>query len=203
MQCDVDRSLWHYTHDWTDDRRAAKRAALQRVLNGAGGAAHPRHTRPAAAAVVTSPPQPSSARVALSSASAPPVPPAQGSCLYTRGMFTTTRHAGTQEEPDSTDPNCTAAAAAVPFCSATIGAPARWVSIQRQACTQLRFCAVPCFLLLAHRILCPRLPRPQGLHDIASVLLLVCGEEPSYALLERLALHHLRDCTRWVLCALR
>ena len=36
----------------------------------------------------------------------------------------------------------------------------------------------------------------QGLHDIASVLLLVCGEAAAYALLERLALGHLRDCTR-------
>jgi hypothetical protein len=35
VQCDVDRSLWHLTPDWSDDRRAAKRAALQRVLNGA------------------------------------------------------------------------------------------------------------------------------------------------------------------------
>ena len=36
----------------------------------------------------------------------------------------------------------------------------------------------------------------QGLHDIASVLLLVCGEEAAYGLLERLVLGHLRDCTR-------
>ncbi len=38
--------------------------------------------------------------------------------------------------------------------------------------------------------------RLQGLHDIASVLLLVCGEAAAYPLLERLALFHLRDCTR-------
>ena len=36
----------------------------------------------------------------------------------------------------------------------------------------------------------------QGLHDIASVLLMVCGEAAAYVLLERLALGHLRDCTR-------
>jgi len=36
----------------------------------------------------------------------------------------------------------------------------------------------------------------QGLHDVASVLLMVCGEAPACLLLERLALGHLRDCTR-------
>lgn len=35
VQCDVDRSLWHFTADWSEERRALKRAALQRVLNGA------------------------------------------------------------------------------------------------------------------------------------------------------------------------
>lgn len=36
----------------------------------------------------------------------------------------------------------------------------------------------------------------QGLHDVAAVLLLVVGEDAAYALLERLVVHHLRDCTR-------
>ena len=35
----------------------------------------------------------------------------------------------------------------------------------------------------------------QGYHDIAGVLLFVCGERAATAMLERLALHHLRDCT--------
>jgi hypothetical protein len=35
VQCDVERSLWHFTVDWSDERRALKRAALQRILNGA------------------------------------------------------------------------------------------------------------------------------------------------------------------------
>lgn len=37
----------------------------------------------------------------------------------------------------------------------------------------------------------------QGLHDIASVLLFVVGERPALPLLRRLAICHLRDCTRW------
>ncbi len=36
----------------------------------------------------------------------------------------------------------------------------------------------------------------QGLHDVASVLLLVAGESAAGAMLEQLALNHLRDCTR-------
>ncbi len=36
----------------------------------------------------------------------------------------------------------------------------------------------------------------QGLHDIAAVLLFVCGELPAYRLLRDLAAGHLRDCTR-------
>jgi hypothetical protein len=36
----------------------------------------------------------------------------------------------------------------------------------------------------------------QGLHDIAAVLLFVCGELPAYRLLRALAGVHLRDCTR-------
>ena len=35
VQCDVERSMWHFTADWSDERRALKRAALQRILNGA------------------------------------------------------------------------------------------------------------------------------------------------------------------------
>jgi hypothetical protein len=37
VQCDCDRSLWHFTPGWSEDRRAAKRAALQRLLNGVVG----------------------------------------------------------------------------------------------------------------------------------------------------------------------
>jgi hypothetical protein len=40
------------------------------------------------------------------------------------------------------------------------------------------------------------LPWLQGLHDIASVLLLVCGEVLAYRMLSRLTVCHLRDCTR-------
>lgn len=36
----------------------------------------------------------------------------------------------------------------------------------------------------------------QGLHDVAAVLLFVCGEAPAYRMLSRLAQCHLRDCTR-------
>jgi hypothetical protein len=36
----------------------------------------------------------------------------------------------------------------------------------------------------------------QGLHDVAAVLLFVCGEATAYRLLSRLAVCHLRDCTR-------
>lgn len=36
----------------------------------------------------------------------------------------------------------------------------------------------------------------QGLHDIAAVLLFVCGELPAHRLLRALAACHLRDCTR-------
>lgn len=36
----------------------------------------------------------------------------------------------------------------------------------------------------------------QGLHDVASVLLLVAGERPAFTLLCRLATGHLRDATR-------
>lgn len=36
----------------------------------------------------------------------------------------------------------------------------------------------------------------QGLHDIAAVLLFVCGEPTAYRLLRALATCHLRDCTR-------
>ena len=36
----------------------------------------------------------------------------------------------------------------------------------------------------------------QGFHDVCSVLLLVLGEKKTYAVAERLALFHLRDCTR-------
>lgn len=36
----------------------------------------------------------------------------------------------------------------------------------------------------------------QGLHDIAAVLLFVCGELPAYRMLRALAACHLRDCTR-------
>ena len=39
VQCDVDRSLWHFTPGWSEDQRASKRAALQRLLNGAREAA--------------------------------------------------------------------------------------------------------------------------------------------------------------------
>ena len=41
VQCDVDRSLWHFTADWSEDRRASKRAALQRLINGAATAECP------------------------------------------------------------------------------------------------------------------------------------------------------------------
>lgn len=36
----------------------------------------------------------------------------------------------------------------------------------------------------------------QGLHDVAAVLLFVCGEYAAYRLLSKLAESHLRDCTR-------
>ena len=36
----------------------------------------------------------------------------------------------------------------------------------------------------------------QGLHDVAAVLLFVCGEPAAYRLLRALAACHLRDCTR-------
>lgn len=36
----------------------------------------------------------------------------------------------------------------------------------------------------------------QGLHDVASVLLLVCGEGAAHGMLEKLVSCHLRDCTR-------
>ena len=36
----------------------------------------------------------------------------------------------------------------------------------------------------------------QGLHDVAAVLLFVCGEAPAYRMLSRLAQCNLRDCTR-------
>jgi hypothetical protein len=36
----------------------------------------------------------------------------------------------------------------------------------------------------------------QGLHDVAAVLLFVCGELPAYRLLRVLTGCHLRDCTR-------
>ena len=101
VQCDVERSLWHFTADWSDERRALKRAALQRILNGA----------------------------------------ASSGLARTRGR-SRTRSAGV-------------------VCS--------------HADTVHYY---------------------QGLHDVASVLLLVCGEAAAYALLERLALGHLRDCTR-------
>ena len=35
----------------------------------------------------------------------------------------------------------------------------------------------------------------QGLHDVAAVLTLVCGERAAYGMLERLVMFHLRDCT--------
>ena len=37
----------------------------------------------------------------------------------------------------------------------------------------------------------------QGLHDIASVLLFVVGEQSALRLLRRLVICHLRDCTRY------
>ena len=37
VQCDVQRSLWHYTKSWDEARRSSKRASLQRVLNGVVG----------------------------------------------------------------------------------------------------------------------------------------------------------------------
>ena len=36
----------------------------------------------------------------------------------------------------------------------------------------------------------------QGMHDVASVLLLVAGEQGAYHVLSHLACCHLRDCTR-------
>ena len=36
----------------------------------------------------------------------------------------------------------------------------------------------------------------QGLHDIASVLLFTAGEKAAFAMLSRMAVCHLRDCTR-------
>ena len=38
----------------------------------------------------------------------------------------------------------------------------------------------------------------QGLHDIASVLLLVMGDKPAYQTLTHLSLCQLRDCTRYL-----
>lgn len=35
VRCDVERSLWHFTAGWSDERRNAKREALERILNGA------------------------------------------------------------------------------------------------------------------------------------------------------------------------
>lgn len=35
----------------------------------------------------------------------------------------------------------------------------------------------------------------QGLHDVAAVLTLVCGERAAYGMLKRLVMYHLRDCT--------
>ena len=35
----------------------------------------------------------------------------------------------------------------------------------------------------------------QGLHDVAAVLTLVCGERAAYGMLQRLVMYHLRDCT--------
>ncbi len=37
----------------------------------------------------------------------------------------------------------------------------------------------------------------QGLHDIAAVLLFVAGERPAAQMLGRMAVCHLRDCTRY------
>lgn len=37
VACDMERSLWSFTEGWTDDERAAKRAALRRVLDAAVG----------------------------------------------------------------------------------------------------------------------------------------------------------------------
>ena len=79
-------------------------------------------------------------------------------------------------------------------------AQALWVCT-RATCTTIR-CARRAHRSAREQRLARRLTRAtlwhtcQGLHDIASVLLLVCGEKASYALLERLALCHLRDCTR-------
>ena len=42
----------------------------------------------------------------------------------------------------------------------------------------------------------PPQTHPQGLHDVAAVLLFVCGERPAARLLAHLATCHLRDCTR-------
>ena len=40
----------------------------------------------------------------------------------------------------------------------------------------------------------------QGLHDVAAVLTLVCGERVAYGMLKRLVMYNLRDCTMCVLC---
>jgi len=39
----------------------------------------------------------------------------------------------------------------------------------------------------------------QGLHDVAAVLTLVCGERVAYGMLKRLVMYNLRDCTMCVL----
>ena len=38
----------------------------------------------------------------------------------------------------------------------------------------------------------------QGLHDVAAVLTLVCGERAAYGMLKRLVVYNLRDCTMCV-----
>ena len=103
VQCDVERSLWHFTVDWSDERRALKRAALQRILNGAR------------------------------------------------------------------------------------------LEVVRQRMQPPSRSRAPAGVVCAHA---DTVHYYQGLHDIASVLLMVCGEASAYRLLERLALGHLRDCTR-------
>jgi hypothetical protein len=143
VQCDVDRSLWHLTPDWSDDRRAAKRAALQRVLNGAP------HRRCSAVlwhlrrGLTRSAPASLSGVVGLHCSSV----------YYYQVRASITAGAVTSR---ALNQPCGAVSPAVPV----------------------------------------DIPALQGLHDIASVLLLVCGEAAAYPLLERLALFHLRDCTR-------
>lgn len=161
VQCDVDRSLWHYTQDWTEEKRAAKRAALQRVLNGARALLPPSLPPPLTH-------RGRGASLPLS-ATRPPRFPAGVVGFHAGDVYYY------QARPRPLPPALLLPAPSFP--------PTTGVTLS--------------LVLLPPRGPSARHPpRPQGLHDVASIVLLVCGEEAAFPLVERLVLHHLRDCTR-------